>query len=242
MEKIESLGYIIKKEKLATLKFHLNINDLVLEDMAPFPGYYDLFNIPRSEKEILPQSIFFVVRSFQGKEEDDMIRHTQKIKTEHPDYDFDAAFGQLTVLNEPSLCIRLYLKDLDLIPKLLQAYRDAGAIFARHRVIPEFTSLIKLRKYFEMETLDSGFHKDMALADTYYLEMPVPSTWDTFYEVYQNIKHGFEFKYYDAAIGSLYRKCGLVDFIRLYSPDASKAQLQHLQEKFRVELLRRYQG
>ncbi|HOI00957.1 MAG TPA: hypothetical protein PLE85_10520 [Bacteroidales bacterium] len=239
MEKIEALGYILKKETLATLHYPSELSDLVLEDMAPYPGYYDLFNIPRTEKELLPQSIFFVVRSYQQKEEDDMIRVTQRIKAANPDYVFDAVFGNLTVLNEPANCIRLYLKDLDLIPKLLDAYRSAGAIFARHRQIPNFTSLIKLRKFFEMEALDQGLYKDKDQPDTYYLEMPVPSDWDTFYEVYQNIKHSFEFKYYDAAIGSFYRKCGLIDFIRLYSPDASLSQLSMLRDKFRSELVRR---
>ena len=238
MERIEALGYITKMETLATLKYKEPLPILVLEDMAPFSGYYDTYNVPRNLKEVMPRSVFFVVRAFHEHNEDDFIRLTQKIKRLHPDYCFDAVFGQLTVLNQRSQAIRVKLDDLDLIPNLARLYQEGGVVFARPREIREFTTIIKVRKYFEMEVMTEGIYHDLDQPNTYYLEVGVEPDWADFEDIYKNVKNNYDFKSFDAAIGSMYRKLGLVDFIRIYSADIRIEQLKYLQDRFRSELKR----
>ncbi|HRZ76629.1 MAG TPA: hypothetical protein P5248_04630 [Bacteroidales bacterium] len=238
MERIEALGYIVKRESLATLKYKEPLPILVLEDMAPFSGYYDMYGVPRADRDLIPRSIFLVVKAFHEQNEDDFIRLTQRIKRLHPEYRFDAIFGQLTVMNEVSQCIRLKMPDLDLLPELVRLYREATVVFARARAVKEFTTIIKVRKFFILDTFADGILKDAEQANTYYLEMPRDPDWMDFGDIYQNIKNNYEFKSFDAAIGSMYRPCGLVDFIRIYSADISLEQLEYLKGKFRSEILR----
>jgi hypothetical protein len=238
MERIEALGYIVKRETLATLKYKETLPILVLEDMAPFSGYYDMFGIPRADRDLIPRSIFLVVKAFHEQNEDDFIRLTQKIKRQNPEYRFDAIFGQLTVMNELSQCIRLKMPDLDILPHLIRLYKEGGVVFARPREIREFPTIIKVRKYFILEEIAEGIYKDAEQPHTFYLESPGEPDWMDFGDIYQNIKNNSEFKSFDAAVGSMYRQCGLVDFIRIYSAEINLDQLKYLRDKFRVEILR----
>jgi hypothetical protein len=238
MERIEALGYILKKETLATLKFKESLPALVLEDMAPFSGYYDMFNLPRNRRELIPRSVFVVIRSFYEPNEDEFIRITQKIKKEHPALHFDAILGQLTVMNERAFCIRLKMDELDELAVLIRHYASAGLVFARPRQIKEFATLIKVRKYFVMNVLDEGIFQDNDQANSYYLEVAREPEWADFEMIYENIRNNYDFKHFVAAIGSMYRKPGLVDFIRIYSEEIQLEQLKYLRDRFRSELRR----
>lgn len=238
MERIEALGYIVKKETLATLKYKKELPVLVLEDMAPFSGYYDMYNVPRTNIDLIPRSVFIVVKAFYEASENEFIRHTQKIKRKFPEFRFDAVLGQLSVLNELTQCIRLKMESMDILPDLIRQYQEAGMAFARNRNIKDFPTLIKVRKYFDLEVLDQGVYKDKDQPYTYYLEVTREPEWADFEDVYHNIKNNSDFKHFSAAIGSMYRKCGLVDFIRIYSEDITLDQLKYLRDRFKSELQR----
>lgn len=238
MERIEAFGYIVKKETLATLEYKESLPALVLEDMAPFSGYYDLYNVPRNTKEVIPRSVFIVIRPFHEPNENEFIRNTQKIKRDNPGFDFDAVIGQLTVLNERTYCIRIKLDDLDILPQLIDLYAKSGIVFSRPKQIRDFATIIKVRKYFDMEVLSEGIYRDLDQANTYYLEVTREPEWADFENIYNNIKNNYEYKTFVAAIGSMYRKCGLVDFIRIYSEDIKIDQLKYLRDRFRSELKR----
>lgn len=238
MERIEALGYILKKETLATLKFKDTLPALVLEDMAPFSGYYDMFNLPRNRRELIPRSVFVIIRSFYEPNEDEFIRITQKIKKHHPALQFDAILGQLTVMNERAFCIRIKMDELDQLPELIRHYASAGLVFARPRQLKEFATLIKVRKYFVLDVMEEGIYKDVDQPNSYYLEVAREPEWADFEVIYENIKNNYDFKHFVAAIGSMYRKRGLVDFIRIYSDEIQLEQLKYLRDRFRSELRR----
>ena len=238
MKRIEALGYIVKRETLATLKYKEALPVLVLEDMAPFSGYYDMYGVPRADRDLIPRSIFLVVKAFHEQNEDDFIRLTQKIKRLHPEYLFDAIFGQLTVMNELSQCIRLKMPDMSILPKLIGLYRAGGVVFARSREIRDFSTVIKVRKYFLLEEIGEGMYKDAEQADTYYLEVPREPDWIDFGDICTNIRNNYDFKSFDAAVGSMYRQCGLVDFVRIYGLGITLERLSYLKDKFTSEIIR----
>ncbi|HPG33658.1 MAG TPA: hypothetical protein PLM34_07375, partial [Lentimicrobium sp.] len=104
---IESLGFVLKKEKLTNLASDYKFNELILEDLDPFPGFYDHFHIPMSETEQKPRSIFAILKTMSLDNMDDFIRKTMKIKMEIP-VKFDAVIGQLELQNTQVPCIRIY--------------------------------------------------------------------------------------------------------------------------------------
>lgn len=237
-EKIEALGYIVKKETLATLQSAKHLAELVLEDMAPFPGYYDHYNVPMHKLETIPRSVFIIVKSYNGRSEDELIRLIRKIKGLHPEFIFDAVFGQLTLFNEVTHCIRLKLDDLTIIPEIIRFFKNAGVEFTRNREVKEYQSIIRVRKFIEMNKLDEGIYQDMIEKSLYYLVVPNDSSWDDFEIVAKTIRNNYEFKHFDAAQGYIYRKTGLVDLVRIFATEIDLGKLQYLRDKFYSELKR----
>lgn len=89
---IESIGFIIKKEKLATMASESKYPELVLEDLDPFPGFYDQFSMPLHGNEQKPRSIFFILKLSDFCRDDEYIRKTMHLKRAH-NIKFDAVLA-----------------------------------------------------------------------------------------------------------------------------------------------------
>lgn len=237
-EVIETLGYIIKKESLASHKTNLNFSELVLEDMAPFPGYYDHYNVPQHTRDLIPNSVFAVIKSFDGKVEDDFIRLTHKIKLANPNLSFDAVFGDITLLNMPANIIRINLDNLTLLPEIIHHYQDGGIVFMKDKKVKKYSTIIRVRKFLEMKKVDDAIYHCFDDPHMYYMFSPGPVEWDRFEKIAKSIRNNYDYKHFDAAMGSMYIKCGLKDFVRIYSEDIDLEKLRYLRDKFQAEIAR----
>ncbi len=235
-EIIGSIGYITKKETLAPYQSKHNYPELILEDMNPFPGFYEFYNIPRNEKELIPRSLFVVLRTFHYICEDDVIRMAQRIKQNNQDLEFDAVLGHITLLNELRTVLRIKMKNLDHLGKVLELFENEGIDFDKKRKVKQFTTLISVRKYLEMQKLDNGIYKDMDMANTYYLELYQELEWDQFEEITGILKTNSEYKSFDAARGTIYVKEGLIDLVRIYDVEATNDKLKYLKDRYKKEI------
>ncbi|MCF8307501.1 MAG: hypothetical protein K9I68_00685 [Bacteroidales bacterium] len=233
---IGSIGYITKEETLAPYQSQYNHPQMILEDMHPFPGYYEFYNIPRNEIELIPRSLFIVLRTFRYICEDDVIRMAQRIKKNHPELQFDAVLGHITLLNELRTVLRIKMENLDRLGDLLKLFEKEGLDFDKKRKVREFTTKISVRKYLEMEELDDGIYKDTDMPYTYYLKQDYELEWEDFKEITKVLKTNFEYKSFDAARGTVYVKEGLVDLIRIYDVEATLDKLKLLQERYKKEI------
>jgi hypothetical protein len=234
---IESIGFIIKKEKVASLASETDNPELVLEDLDPFPGFYDQYFVPLHESEQKPRSVFLIVKKYDVCHEDEYIRMTMNLKQEH-DIRFDAVPGNLTLFNKQVPCIRVFMDDYNQIRELISYYKQNGLEFLPNKDVKPFQSLIKLRRYFEMERMDNGIYRASDQHNTYYLEVPKFLEWDDFEQVTIAIRNNWDHKLYDAAQAAVYEKKGLVDMVRIYDKNTSLKNLQYLQEKYHYELSR----
>lgn len=231
-----SIGYITKKETLAPYQSQYDHHQLILEDMHPFPGYYEFFNIPRNEIELVPRSLFIILRTFRYICEDDVIRITQRIKRNNPDLQFDAVLGHITLFNELRTVLRLKMRDHGQLEKVLNLFENEGLDFDKKRKVKEFKTLINVRKYLEMEEISKGIYKDTEMPNTYYVELDYELDWEEFEDITKVLKTNFEYKSFDAARGTIYVKEGLVDLVRIYDVEATTDKLKILKDRYRQEI------
>jgi hypothetical protein len=234
---ITSLGYILKREKLATLASQKNYGELILEDLDPFPGFYDHYFVPANENEKKPRSIFLIVKDLDICKEDTFIRMTMHIKREHS-IKFDAAMAIVQLFNKSTPCIRIFMDDYELLPELISHYRKVGMGFLPKKDIKPFQTLIEVRKYFEVKALSDGIYMDMDQIDTYYLRVPSYLTWDQFESVTIGIRNNMSHKLYDAAQAAIYEKKGIVDLIRIFDRKTDLEKLEVLRQKYISEIER----
>jgi hypothetical protein len=228
---INSTGYILKKERLASLASPIIYRELILEDLDPFPGFYDHYFVPANDNEIKPRSIFLVVKTLDICNEDKFIRMTMKIKQDRA-VRFDAAMAIIHLFNNPTPCIRIFMDNYERLQELISHYKEAGMNFHPRRMIKPFQSLIEVRKYFTMEEIVEGIYKDLEQIDTYYLVMPEYVDWESFEQATMIIRNNMDHKLYDAAQAAVYVRHGLLDLVRIFDRKTNPETLTLLKQKY----------
>ena len=237
-ENIQSLGYILKKEKLASLASDHVHPSLLLESLEPFPGFYEEYFVPTTEREQKPRSVFIVIKNFDVCHEDDFIRMTMHIKRDHL-IKFDAALSSIMLFNEPATSIRVNMEDYSQLPELISHYQQVGVKFLPGKQVKPYQSLIKIRRFFDLEVMAEGIYKDADKPDMYYIRVPLFMTWDEFEKATISIRNNFDYKTYDAAQAAIYDKKGIVELVRIYDRKADLSKLQSLQQKYIIEVERK---
>lgn len=219
---LETIGTIEKKEMLGPVGY----DELVLEAFRPFPGYYGT-TVPDEDQ---PKSLYAITRSKYTEEK--VIRVTQKIKSDH-DFKFDGTPGMVTLYNMLNPCIRFKeLLSYDQVPAILKAYENEGIEFMSNRNIEPYTGIIKVKKYFLIEALSEYAFKDSETPHIFYFSIPVQLRFNQFEKITLELKHELDDPRFDAALGSIFRKSGLVDLIRIYDDKCTPERLDLIRNKY----------
>lgn len=219
---LETIGTIEKKEMLGPVGY----KELVLEAFQPFPGYHGT-NIP---DHIKPNSLFAITRSKYTEEK--IIRAIQKIKSERG-FSFDGSPGMVTLYNMLNPCIRF--KDLDTydeLPPILKAFEDEGIEFMSNRKIEPYTGIIKVKKYFLVEVLSDYLFKDAEDPNMHYFSIPIQLRFNQFEKITIDLKNNLEDSRFDAALGTIFRKTGVIDVIRVYDDKCTPEKLDLIRSKY----------
>ncbi|MBW6492282.1 MAG: hypothetical protein K0B15_13940 [Lentimicrobium sp.] len=236
-KRIESLGFVIKKEKVATIESDYKFHELILEDLDPYPGFYDHYHIPMNEKEQKPRSIFAVIKNNSLDEMDNFIRATVNIKNE-TGLKFDAVMGLLELQNTTTACIRINMDKYEPLPEIISQYSKSGFTFLANRSIKPYISLISVRKYMIIEEISDRIYRDTEMADIYYIKVDKYLPWEQFEKVSISIRNNWDHKVYDAAQAGVYCKKGVVELVRIYDRETNLERLKYLQDKYEIEIAR----
>lgn len=228
----ESVGCIIKKEQLATFQYHLPLKDLVLETVAPFPGYYSAEPAEASAK---PSFLFLIIKAQPNYNEDFVIRATGKIKQVHA-IPFDASPGYVTLFNQMQPCIRLEIPNYHNVPVLIDLFNQQGITFAKHQVIAPYEGLIRIKRYFIFERIADSIFRNTANLSMHFLVINEEISWDKFEQITLHIKRNVPFDNFDAAIGFFYDSKGVRDFIRIFAPNITLPDLTIIRDKYLHEI------
>ncbi len=237
-ENIQSLGYLLKKEKLATLASDPEFPELLLESLEPFPGYNEEYFVPTRDGDQHPKSVFMVIKNFDVCHEDDFIRICMHIKRDHR-INFEAALSSILLFNETTTTIRVIMEDYSQLQELISHFKEVGVKFQPSKQIKPYPSLIKIRRFFDLEFMAEGIYKDLDRLDSYFFTVPLYMTWDEFEKATISIRNNFTYKTYDAAQAAVYKKHGIVELIRIYDRKADIHKLQSLQQKYLIEVGRK---
>jgi len=232
---VQSLGYLLKKEKLASLSTDQAQPELLLESLDPYPGFYDDYFIPTTARVQKPESVFMVIRNFNVCHEDDFIRITMHIRRDHLIL-FDAALSSIVLYNAPATAIRVNMQDYSQLSDIITHYKQAGIKFLSNKLVKPYHSLIKIRRFFDLEMMADGIFKDVDKEFTYYVRVPLFMTWDEFEKATIAIRNNYDYKTYDAAQAAIYNKTGIIELVRIYDRKADLSKLQSLQQKYSSEV------
>lgn len=232
---IETFGTISKKEILASIEEEFCNGVMVLESKFPYPGYYH-DTIPDTE-ELNPRSIFLITKKLY--QEEDVIRINHEVKKSFRKR-FDGALGEVVVLNEKRPCIRVkFLQDFKFIPELISLYQKHGIHFLTYRVVKPYYDLIKIRRFFSLESPEPGIYFDMDEKQLCFFQIPGYFKWHEFEKTTLDLKRNMEDNKFDAAMGTIYRKSCLVDLVRIYDENITIEKIKFLKSRY-IEAVKKF--
>ncbi len=233
---IETIGTISKKETLASLEDEFSNKYLVLENLHPFPGYYHK-TVPDS-RQLNPESIFIVTKRNYSDEK--IFRATKDVRKRFGG-DFCAASGKITVFNIGKPCIRIkQLNNYKMLPQLLEEYKKQGIEFVKHKKVPPYEGLIKIKKFFLLKETEKGYYLDARESNMCYFEIPQHIKWSVFERITIDIKQNTEENKFDAALGTLYKGGALTDIIRIFDEHIDSNKIGKIKKRYLDAILKNH--
>jgi hypothetical protein len=220
---LETFGSLIKEENLRTVNDGIIPNTLVLENKDPFPGYYGA--VPTDK---VPDSFFLVMTKKESTEK--ILRLTDIIK-KNSNIDFEGSPGRICIYNEAYFSIRIRgLSDFSKLEEIQAYYRDNGIQYMKKKSV-DATSVIQIKKIFEVSKLNENILKD-AVRDMYYLIIDKQLTWSHFRTLTFKVKNNLKNATFDAALAVIYGS-EVLDLIRVYAKDIDMNQINIIHEKYK---------
>lgn len=222
---LTSIGTISKKENLASVENDTKTNALVLESLFPFPGYNGTTVPDRTD----PKSLFLITNNINS--DDKVIRAIHNVKKKFPIH-FDGTPALVNLFNKPTGAIRLKYLPYDKVGILVDAFHDQGIDFIKERKVQEFSSIIRITKYFKINNVVGGIYNDQNWKELFYLEIPMPLRWNSFEKITSGIKHNIDDNNFDAALTTMYDDEGVLDFVRIYDEQSCQGKLIFIRDKY----------
>lgn len=222
---LSSIGTISKKENLASVVHNTFSTALVLESLFLFPGYNGTTVPDRTD----PRALFLVTKTVY--DDDKIIRAIRIIKETFSNF-FDGAPGRITLFNEPAGVIRIKHLTYEQVGDLVEAFEKQGVEFMKEKKIAEYSSIIHITKYFQIEHLEQGIYADKNWKNMFYIEIPIKLKWSSFEKITTDITHNVEDKTFDAALTTMYDPLGILDMVRIYDEQFTAAKLQFIRNKY----------
>jgi len=221
---VATIGTITKKEMLQSVDLE-KCKTLVLETSNAFPGYHG-HNLP--EKNI-PGSLFFITKVHYSDE--NIVRAIGSIKKdEYPE--FDATPCTVTYRNQDVYGIRFKNLKYEYIKTVVKLFNEHDIFFKERKLVAPYDSIIRIRKFFEIDSVEEGIYIDKNSENHYYVEIPKALSWDEFEKITYGIKHNIEDSNFDAALVFIYTKQGIKDMVRIYYADNNIDKLKVIKRKY----------
>ncbi|MFO7756662.1 MAG: hypothetical protein R6V34_11850 [Bacteroidales bacterium] len=230
-----SIGTVTRKDRII-------LNDRIDDSQAlvfiaehPYSGYYGTTVPERKE----PQSMFLVTD--HNYDDNTIIRAIQAVKKDF-EHAFDAVPGTISFLNKRLVMIRVRCLSYEHIPLLLDAFRRAGIKFMAQRKFPHFEAIISITKYFKTEEVEEDIFLDLINPCFAYLHIDNHLSWDSFENIYRDVRNNITEFSFDAALATMYNENGILDFVRIYDEKRSVEKLRIIHKKFRDIIARYHTG
>jgi len=101
-----------------------------------------------------------------------------------------------------------------------------------NRKIEPYTGIIKVKKYFLVEVLSDYLFKDAEDPNMHYFSIPIQLRFNQFEKITIDLKNNLEDSRFDAALGTIFRKTGVIDVIRIYDDKCTPEKLNLNRSKY----------
>jgi len=227
---IETIGYILKEEKLANLSQGIIPNTFVLETLNAYPGYHGK-DLPG--EVTVPEFVFFVTKKKYTTEH--IARTTQNIR-KYLGREIDVARADISIFNKTYPSIRVANNtNLEGILELQNCFKSEGFEFEKAKKVESF-GLINIQKHFYLEEEGDGIYRDLENKNYAYFQIPAKLNWEQFRAITMKIKHALESSKFDVALGLFYRLLGVVDVVRVYDKELKVDKLKNVKERYHNEI------
>ena len=225
---IESLGVLLKEERVQTVDNYVLENTLVLESIEPFPGYHGE-NLPTGNN---PDSLFLITDKSYPVET--VFRVSQHLCCSH-NIPIDACPVEIGISNSKYPGIRLRgLGNYAFIAEIQKCFQDKNIGFMKKKTISA-PGLMRIIKIFFVEKIEDHVFRDLEDSSTFYLDIPYHFTWNSFKNVTLHIKNNMDNSNFDCALGFIYQK-ELKEFVRVYVQNPEITRLKIIREKYLEEI------
>jgi len=206
-------GYVLKNEELRAVTLRSDADFLCLLASNPFPGY---------PQKVNKQYYYLLLdpRSRMGSEEE-LLRITSDINQSYR-CNIDATPCELSLYNKIHSGLRLYNPAEKTIPDIVGHYRRYGVNFLSAREVKQFTSLIKVHKYFDLEESMEGICKSKTFAGFYYVKMPGKLEWEEFNQLVSAIRNEGAYNTCDFAMAVFRTNNSIEDYIRIFTDNCTE--------------------
>jgi hypothetical protein len=228
MKTFEALGSIIKEENLISITDKALQNTLVLDLQDPFPGYHH--DLPT---ESIPKSLFLVTNQLYNREQ---VTRARKNILLYSDFDFNAASSEIFIHNDVLFGIRIKaLNSYDQIDQLQKDFINEGFSFRKFENI-NTKAIIKVKKTFLLEELESDIFADQLENYQGYFQIPKTLSWKLFEKITHSVRNNWEGKHFDAALGFFYKNFDIYEVVRIFHQREDQSILKELQTLYLKEM------
>lgn len=211
---LPTLCCLTKEETLANFKFDTDLSKLVFEN-DPFPGYYSILNIPENPIPSFTKSLFLPVHSLGMCHLFEMIRVIHRVMKNFT-FKIDPCPAIIDYQNVKHYALRLKYYDIENIPELITAFQKEGMEFLGKKRVEQYSSMINLYKFIEMEPLTETIFVDAKNLDINYVALSQAIEWEDFKQAICFIKNNSTIPSFDAAKCSILTPSKEWQFVRIY--------------------------
>ena len=101
-----------------------------------------------------------------------------------------------------------------------------------NRKIEPFTGIIKVKKYFLLEVISDFLFNDAEDPNMHYFSIPMQLRFPQFEKITLDLKRNLEDPNFDAALGTIFRRYGVIDVIRIYDDKGSPDRLSMIRTRY----------
>ena len=191
-------------------------NKLLVLETNSYPDYYSIEHFPPNNHQ-KDWRLFLLVENHINCFQDMVLKEAYKIKRKFSDV-IDIKPGQLDFKGNKYLCVRLFIKNSDVISPIVSILQNMGLSFAKDTSVEKYESLHYYKRYTELTKIIDGVYRDIIIPGYYYFSIDQNVEYEEFLIGIKKIKHSCNFHMFDSMLSFMFTDSNKgQDFIGIYS-------------------------